>query len=101
MCHSNCNFVRSGLPIEVQKRLAEHFWGSADAVDAIGDYKPTNKYKMIRAKWSIERKELHDMQTVFYSLYASLMSGTGWMFIFICFALFGLLGFYLFLNGKD
>ncbi len=61
MCHSNCNFVRSGLPIEVQKRLAEHFWGSADAVDAIGDYKPTNKYKMIRAKWSIERKELHDM----------------------------------------
>ena len=33
------------------------------------------------------------MQTVFYSLYASLMSGTGWMFIFICFALFGLLGF--------
>ena len=61
MCHSNCNFVRSGLPIDVQKRLAEHFWGSADAVDAIGDYKPTNKYKMIRAKWSIERKELHDM----------------------------------------
>ncbi len=61
MCHSNCNFVRSGLPIEVQKRLAEHFWGSADSVDAIGDYKPTNKYKMIRAKWSIERKELHDM----------------------------------------
>lgn len=41
------------------------------------------------------------MQTVFYSLYASLMSGTGWMLIFICFALFGLLGFYLFLNGKD
>ena len=47
--------------IRLQKRLAEHFWGSADAVDAIGDYKPTNKYKMIRAKWSIERKELHDM----------------------------------------
>lgn len=32
------------------------------------------------------------MQTAFYSLYASLMSGIGWMFIFICFALFGLLG---------
>jgi len=61
MCHSNCNFVRSGLPIEVQKRIAERLWGSADSVDAIGDYKPVNKSKMIRAKWSIERKELHDM----------------------------------------
>ncbi len=61
MCHSHCNFVRSGLPLEVQKQIAEHFWGSGDAVDARGDYKPTNKYKMIRAKWAIERKELHDM----------------------------------------
>lgn len=61
MCHSNCNFVRSGLPIDVQKKLAERFWGSEDAVDAIGDYTPTNRSKMVRCKWSIERKELHDM----------------------------------------
>lgn len=60
MCHSTCNFVRSGLPIAEQKRLAAIFWGSEDAVDAIGDYKPTNKYKMIRTKWSLIRKELHD-----------------------------------------
>jgi aldehyde:ferredoxin oxidoreductase len=61
MCHSHCNFVRSGLPIHEQKNLAEHFWGSADAVDAVGSYTPTNRHKMIRAKWSIDRKELHDM----------------------------------------
>lgn len=61
ICHSTCNFVRSGLPIDEQKRLAERFWGSASSVDAIGDYTPTNKYKMIRTKWSITRKELHDM----------------------------------------
>ena len=61
MCHSNVNFVRSGLPIEVQKSIAERLWGSADCVDAIGDYKPVNRNKMVRAKWSIERKELHDM----------------------------------------
>lgn len=61
ICHSHSNFVRSGLPIHEQKRLAEMYWGSADAVDANGDYRPTNKFKMIRAKWSIERKELHDM----------------------------------------
>lgn len=29
--------------------------------DGIGDYRPTNKYKMIRLRWVIARKELHDM----------------------------------------
>ena len=49
MCHGTVNFTRSGLPISVKKQIAEHFWGSGDAVDEIGDYKPTNEAKMRRA----------------------------------------------------
>jgi aldehyde:ferredoxin oxidoreductase len=59
-CHSHCNFVRNGLPIEVQKRLAGEIWGSPDAVDPIGAYTPMNVYKARMAKWSVVRKELHD-----------------------------------------
>ncbi|HVN24895.1 MAG TPA: aldehyde ferredoxin oxidoreductase [Syntrophorhabdales bacterium] len=58
--HSHCNFVRSGLPIAVQKRLAKEVWGSEDAVDAIGDYTRMNTYKAKMAKWALLRKELHD-----------------------------------------
>ncbi len=58
--HSHCNFIRSGLPIEVQKRLAEEVWGSSDAVDAVGSYTPMNRYKAKMAKWALLRKELHD-----------------------------------------
>lgn len=61
MCHGTVNFTRSGLPISVKKQIAEHFWGSGDAVDEIGDYKPTNEAKMRRLRWIICRKELHDM----------------------------------------
>ncbi len=61
MCHGGVNFTRSGLPLALQKQIAKKFWGSEDAVDAIGDYKPTNRYKMIRLRWIIARKELHDM----------------------------------------
>ncbi|MDR0466986.1 MAG: aldehyde ferredoxin oxidoreductase [Deltaproteobacteria bacterium] len=59
-CHSHCNFVRNGLPIREQKRLAANIWGSPDAVDAVGEYTPVNIHKMKRAKWSLLRKELHD-----------------------------------------
>jgi aldehyde:ferredoxin oxidoreductase len=62
--HSHANFVRSGLPTEVQKKLAEDVWGSADAVDGIADYKPMNKYKAKRAKWTSIRKELHDSLSI-------------------------------------
>jgi aldehyde:ferredoxin oxidoreductase len=58
--HSHCNFVRSGLPIEVQKRLAAEVWGAPDAVDAVGSYTPMNRYKAKMAKWALLRKELHD-----------------------------------------
>lgn len=61
MCHGGVNFTRSGLPLALQKSIAKKFWGSEDAVDAIGDYKPTNRYKMIRLRWIVARKELHDM----------------------------------------
>jgi aldehyde:ferredoxin oxidoreductase len=59
-CHSHTNFTRNGLPLEVQKQLATGIWGSADAIDPIGDYRPMNKYKAKMAKWSLLRKELHD-----------------------------------------
>lgn len=61
MCHSDVNFTRSGLPIDIQKRIAKQFWGDESCVDAIGDYKPTNRFKMERLRWCIARKELHDM----------------------------------------
>ena len=61
MCHGTVNFTRSGLPINVKKQIAEHFWGSGDAVDEVGDYTPTNEAKMRRLRWIICRKELHDM----------------------------------------
>ncbi len=63
-CHSHCNFVRNGLPIEVQKRLAAEIWGSPDAVDAVGAYTPMNGYKAKMAKWSVIRKELHDSLSI-------------------------------------
>ena len=59
-CHSHVNFVRNGLPLAVQKKLAEELWGSPDAVDGVGDYTPMNVYKARRAKWALIRKELHD-----------------------------------------
>ena len=59
-CHSHSNFVRNGLPLAVQKKLAAETWGSPDAVDAVGDYTPMNVHKARRAKWSLLRKELHD-----------------------------------------
>ncbi|GFK93128.1 putative oxidoreductase YdhV [Fundidesulfovibrio magnetotacticus] len=59
-CHSHTNFVRNGLPIEEQKRLAGGIWGSPDSVDAVGDYRPMNVHKARRARWSLVRKELHD-----------------------------------------
>jgi len=59
-CHSHCNFVRNGLPLAVQKRLAAEIWGSPDAVDAVGAYTPMHPSKAKMAKWSLLRKELHD-----------------------------------------
>ncbi len=59
-CHSHINFIRSGLPLAVQKRLAAEIWGSGDAVDAVGAYTPMNRAKARMAKWSVLRKELHD-----------------------------------------
>jgi aldehyde:ferredoxin oxidoreductase len=59
-CHSHTNFVRNGLPLHEQKKLAAEIWGSADAVDGVGDYTPMNLAKAQRARWSLVRKELHD-----------------------------------------
>ncbi|MDQ5986232.1 MAG: putative oxidoreductase YdhV [Syntrophus sp. SKADARSKE-3] len=59
-CHSHTNFIRNGLPLEVQKKLASEIWGSSDAIDAMAAYTPMNRAKAKMAKWSLLRKELHD-----------------------------------------
>jgi aldehyde:ferredoxin oxidoreductase len=59
-CHSHTNFVHNGLPLAVRKKLAAAIWGSPDALDPPGDYTPANRYKALRARWSLLRKELHD-----------------------------------------
>ena len=59
-CHSHTNLVRGGLPIQVQKKIAEDLFGTPDAVDAVGAYSPMNMGKAKMAKWSLLRKELHD-----------------------------------------
>jgi aldehyde:ferredoxin oxidoreductase len=59
-CHSHVNFLRNGLPLAVQKRLAAEIWGSPDAVDAVGAYTKMHPAKAKMAKWSLLRKELHD-----------------------------------------
>jgi aldehyde:ferredoxin oxidoreductase len=59
-CHSHTNFVRNGLPLHEQKRIAGELWGSPDSVDGPGHYTRMNKFKAVRAKWALIRKELHD-----------------------------------------
>jgi len=59
-CHSHVNFIRNGLPLAVQKKLATEIWGSPEAVDGVGDYTPMNIHKAWRARWSLVRKEIHD-----------------------------------------
>lgn len=61
MAHSHVNFTRSGLPIKEMKHIAKVTWGDESAVDQIGDYTPTNTYKMKRLQWVIARTELHNM----------------------------------------
>lgn len=61
MAHAHVNFTRSGLPIKEMKHIAKVTWGDESAVDQIGDYTPTNPYKMKRLAWVIARTELHNM----------------------------------------
>ncbi len=63
-CHSQTNFTRNGLPIELQKRLAAEIWGTTDAVDAVGAYTSMNIGKARMAKWALIRKELHDSLSI-------------------------------------
>jgi aldehyde:ferredoxin oxidoreductase len=62
--HSTVNFTRNGLPLAVQKRIAEKVWGTPDAVDGINDFKPMNRGKAKHAVWGLLRKELHDSLTL-------------------------------------
>ena len=62
-CHSHSNFVRNGLPIKIQKQLAEKLWG-VGAVDEVQNFTPMNPDKARFAVWALLRKELHDSLTL-------------------------------------
>ena len=68
-CHSHTNLVRNGLPLKQQKAIGEKLFGSGDAVDAVNNYTPMNRYKAVFAKWSLLRKELHDSLTLCQWMY--------------------------------
>jgi aldehyde:ferredoxin oxidoreductase len=61
--HSLSNFNRNGLPVKVQKAVAEHFWG-ADAAEGNTDCKPFKPAMAKFAIWGLLRKELHDSLTL-------------------------------------
>ncbi len=63
-CHSHINLVTNGLPLAIQKKIAEKLFGSGDAVDAPNNYTRMNRSKAVFAKWSLLRKELHDCLTM-------------------------------------
>jgi aldehyde:ferredoxin oxidoreductase len=62
-CHSHSNFIRNGLPIKIQKGIAEKLWG-AGAIDEPGNFTPMNPEKAKFAVWALLRKELHDSLTL-------------------------------------
>jgi aldehyde:ferredoxin oxidoreductase len=62
-CHSHSNFTRNGLPIAVQKSIADKLWGS-EAIDESKSYTPMNPGKAKFAVWALLRKELHDSLTL-------------------------------------
>ncbi len=62
-CHSHSNFIRNGLPISIQKKIAEKIWG-AGAIDEARNYTPMNRDKARFAVWALLRKELHDSLTL-------------------------------------
>ncbi len=61
MLHSTVNYTRTGLPFELLQQIGKELWGDASTVDDIGDYHPTNRPKMVRARWCLARNELHNM----------------------------------------
>ncbi len=72
-CHSHSNFLRSGLPIKIQKELAAKIWG-AGAIDEDRNYTPMNPEKAKFAVWSLLRKELHDSLTLCNWMYPFVAS---------------------------
>lgn len=62
--HSHQNFISSGLPVDVLKKIAEKLWGSGDAIDPPANYTPMNQYKAKFAKYGVIRNCLHDSLTL-------------------------------------
>lgn len=74
MCHSITNFLGSGLPVEIQKKIAEKLFGSGDAIDPKLAYTPMNKYKAVFGVWGIKRQLLHDSLTLCNWVYPLIAS---------------------------
>jgi aldehyde:ferredoxin oxidoreductase len=72
-CHSHTNFLRNGLPVKIQKELADKIWGSA-AIDEANNYTRMNPEKAKFAVWALLRKELHDSLTLCNWMYPLVAS---------------------------
>jgi len=79
-CHSHSNFIRNGLPLEIQRRIASRLWGPG-ALDESDNFTPMNRDKAKFALWALLRKELHDSLTLcnwMYPLAASPLKARGY-----------------------
>lgn len=64
MVHSATNFLRNGLPLELQKEIGAELWGSPDAVDGPDNFTPMNEYKARFCWWNVVTDVLHDSLTL-------------------------------------
>jgi len=62
--HTHTNFLANGLPLEVLKELGKDLFGTADAVESFGDYKPMNKGKAVFAALALKTLEMHNSLTL-------------------------------------
>lgn len=76
MCHSHTNFIRNGLPTDVQKRILEKLFGPGygDGVDRPKSWMPMNPYKAKLTKFFLIRQQVHDSLTLCNWMYPWLAS---------------------------
>lgn len=73
MVHHITNFVNSGSPFELYKKILEDEFGEG-AVDKPKHYTPMNKSKAKLAKWAFIGKQWHDMATLCNWMYPMTLS---------------------------
>lgn len=73
MVHHITNFVRSGSPYKLYKKIVEEEFGEG-AVDKPKHYTPMNRNKAKLAKWAFIGKQWHDMATLCNWMYPMTLS---------------------------